>query len=461
MQGATTATSSNTGSSPNSYSIQLNSNTFTLASTSDANLAAACPVGSCQVWQQVLYSTVGQAGTGLYFQYWVLGGGNCLALGLKGWNVRNINQCFLNSGSVPGVPLVPITDLQTISVNVVAGSSDVLTMTIEGTAYASSFPSELGLNQGSWKQVEYGVFGDLSGSSDTLSPGTTILTQIAAEPITNTASCTRSGSGNTAETNNLQDPAISTYGTPQCCLASNGAGSNISFQETNSTIEACTLCGNENQACCTPGPNGWCVGVLDVCYQGTCKACGGNGQPCCAGNSCTTPGATCQPTGVCENPVYPTCSQHYWTCTGTNGTETEAFFQCNPPPANWTLTLQRGGATVCGGTGQTCQPSVDPVTGQYSISEKGFTPTPAVGTTTYQVCLNGYGQVNCDSFPLSTYACTCTPTTCAASGTHCGTVSDGCGGTLSCGTCAVGTCSAGQCVTGSGGGGHCKPGTCG
>src|ERR1019366_1240412 len=37
----------------------------------------------------------------------------------------------------------------------------------------------------------------------------------------------------------------------------------------------------------------------------------------------------------------------------------------------------------------------------------------------------------------------CAPTTCAAQGRNCGTISDGCGGTLSCGTCATGTCGGG------------------
>ncbi|MFO0725263.1 MAG: hypothetical protein U1E65_15885 [Myxococcota bacterium] len=42
---------------------------------------------------------------------------------------------------------------------------------------------------------------------------------------------------------------------------------------------------------------------------------------------------------------------------------------------------------------------------------------------------------------------TCTPATCAQLGATCGTVSNGCGGTLSCGSCASGTsCSANQCV---------------
>jgi len=51
----------------------------------------------------------------------------------------------------------------------------------------------------------------------------------------------------------------------------------------------------------------------------------------------------------------------------------------------------------------------------------------------------------------------CVPDTCAGLGYSCGSLSDGCGGTLNCGTCASGyTCTAGTCVadtTGGGGGG--------
>ena len=43
---------------------------------------------------------------------------------------------------------------------------------------------------------------------------------------------------------------------------------------------------------------------------------------------------------------------------------------------------------------------------------------------------------------------TCTPTTCAAQGKNCGTISNGCGGTLTCGTCGSGqTCTNNVCGT--------------
>ncbi|HEX9296626.1 MAG TPA: hypothetical protein VF881_12350, partial [Polyangiaceae bacterium] len=52
---------------------------------------------------------------------------------------------------------------------------------------------------------------------------------------------------------------------------------------------------------------------------------------------------------------------------------------------------------------------------------------------------------------VSVSSASCTPTTCSALGKNCGSVSDGCGGTLNCGTCPSGqTCSASnQCVTSS------------
>lgn len=51
---------------------------------------------------------------------------------------------------------------------------------------------------------------------------------------------------------------------------------------------------------------------------------------------------------------------------------------------------------------------------------------------------------------------TCTPKTCSQLGFSCGSASDGCGGTLSCGTCASGqTCTNNVCVTST-----CTPATC-
>ena len=66
------------------------------------------------------------------------------------------------------------------------------------------------------------------------------------------------------------------------------------------------------------------------------------------------------------------------------------------------------------------------------------------------------GTLNCGSCPAGMMcsagkcaSATCTPKTCAQLGLVCGAASDGCGGSLQCGTCPGGTsCSAGQCVKG-------------
>jgi hypothetical protein len=95
------------------------------------------------------------------------------------------------------------------------------------------------------------------------------------------------------------------------------------------------------------------------------------------------------------------------------------------------------------GLGGSCTPTTCSALGAAcgSISD-GCGGTLACGTcATGQTC-NASNQ------------CVCVPTTCAAQGATCGSISDGCGGTLACGTCPTGqTCSASnQCI--------CTPTTC-
>ncbi|PZR18667.1 MAG: hypothetical protein DI536_01950 [Archangium gephyra] len=55
----------------------------------------------------------------------------------------------------------------------------------------------------------------------------------------------------------------------------------------------------------------------------------------------------------------------------------------------------------------------------------------------------------------------CIPTTCAIQGASCGTIGDGCGGTLNCGTCTMGkVCGGGGVPYQCGGGNFCTPLTC-
>jgi hypothetical protein len=82
--------------------------------------------------------------------------------------------------------------------------------------------------------------------------------------------------------------------------------------------------------------------------------------------------------------------------------------------------------------------------------------------------LTGQAYYNCHNQqqPGCDAQCDCQPQTCAGLGIACGSASDGCGNTLSCGTCTGNTtCSSGQCVAKScdcgGVSGHCHKIACG
>ncbi len=97
---------------------------------------------------------------------------------------------------------------------------------------------------------------------------------------------------------------------------------------------------------------------------------------------------------------------------------------------------------------------------------------PAAGCACEQVgktmaCDNGGVRTCVQSGESATWGpCNCTPTTCKALGADCGSVSDGCGGTLECGTCSAPADPHGDGRITCGGGGTpnvcgCKPVTCG
>ena len=80
--------------------------------------------------------------------------------------------------------------------------------------------------------------------------------------------------------------------------------------------------------------------------------------------------------------------------------------------------------------------------------------TSPVASTTV-VTITGTEGPRSLSDTLTVQAASCTPTTCSAQGKNCGSISDGCGGTLGCGTCGSGqTCSNNVCTA------ACTPKTC-
>src|SRR5262249_17366319 len=76
-------------------------------------------------------------------------------------------------------------------------------------------------------------------------------------------------------------------------------------------------------------------------------------------------------------------------------------------------------------------------------------PTCSLSSVVITAAYGGVSQQNALFFNTAT----CTPTTCAAQGKNCGTIADGCGGALSCGTCTPPqTCGGGGVAHACGGG---------
>jgi hypothetical protein len=152
---------------------------------------------------------------------------------------------------------------------------------------------------------------------------------------------------------------------------------------------------------------GACGAVADGC-GGTlsCGTCGG-GQVCSTAHQCCTP-TTCAAAGATCGTVSDGCGGTLSCGTCGAGQSCSTTHQCCSP---WTCT-----PGVCGTFSNGC------------------------GFLVYCSCASGQA---CNA---STGTC-CAPTTCAAAGATCGTIPDGCGGSLSCGTCAAGqTCTGGACV---------------
>ena len=132
------------------------------------------------------------------------------------------------------------------------------------------------------------------------------------------------------------------------------------------------------------------------------------------------------------------------TCGG-GGT----FFQCGGNTSCMPLTQ----AQACGAINATCGEASDGCGGTISCGSCTGTDTCGGGGVPFQ-CGTGGGSGGGDG------GTSCMPITCAQVGSNCGTVGDGCGGTLDCGTCtAPATCGGGG-VAGQCGSPICVPRTC-
>ena len=228
---------------PDCYSLQLNTETFTCNTPYTNGLSIKC-------WEQFVYSN----GSGeLYIQYWLLnyckisGGSNCgdtapftssnpapsfscpSTAPPGGWGTSG-GSCYGDSSMVTGLSSVPATSLGSLSLsayaNVGGSGMDVIKLCGSGPcSMVAITDGVLDLFQ-TWTTSEFNVFGDAGGSQAVFNAGTSItvknsLTDESGSPVT--ASCVPGGT--TGESTNLF---------LGLCSAS---GSGISFTEASESFD--------------------------------------------------------------------------------------------------------------------------------------------------------------------------------------------------------------------------------
>jgi len=256
---------------------------------------------------------------------------------------------------------------------------------------------------------------------------------------------------------------------------------------------ACTggTCGGSNGAACTTGTG--CQS--GVCTSGACTTCAG-GQTACNG-ACTSTGTDSNNCGACGNVCKPGvftcvagacaactsgCSVGVACTTNANCASNACDLATNTCVASQCSDQQKDGKETdidCGGgtcpacsVGQNCRVATDCasnacslisgqcVASQCSDQQKDGAETDVdCGGGTCAACSVGQScKVNTDctsntcNAATNTCAAACVPLTSCPVGNYCGTVPDGCGGTVSCGTCPTGsTCLAGNACSAVGG----------
>jgi hypothetical protein len=115
-------------------------------------------------------------------------------------------------------------------------------------------------------------------------------------------------------------------------------------------------------------------------------------------------------------------------------------------------------AVACGkdDVAQTASTDCTPTTCSAAGAACGSVDDGCGGTLSCGTCTVSGETCGGGGVPNVCGAVACTATTCAAAGKNCGTIDDGCGGTLACGTCTV----AGETCGGGGIANVCAAGTC-
>ena len=188
-----------------------------------------------------------------------------------------------------------------------------------------------------------------------------------------------------------------------------------------------------------------CGGVLPC---GACDAPAG-----CVDNKCVCQPIPCAAQGASCGVVPDGCGGTF-VCSSDGGTvdagdDAEADGGGVPPTCAGAQTCGGGGVANTCGTG-TCVPKTSCAGKCGTISDTCGGAVACGGCPAGQTC--GGGPPDAGDASATPNRCGCTPKTCDQIGAACGTPTDGCGGTLDCGTCEAGTCVKNAC--------SCTPTTC-
>ena len=193
----------------NSYSLQLNSQTF--KGVSNAYTDNRVTTG----WEQFLYQNSGSSGS-LFIQFQLIGYqsayGSCPGTGPPGgsaWLPDGAGDCYANSPAINNVPTTQATDLAKLSLAGYAnyqgsGNDQVILCISGGSCYNVALTDGVVNLFQYWLDSEFNVFGYGGGSQANFNMGTTLtvlnsLKDEGGNPIT--PSCVMNGY--TGETNNL------------------------------------------------------------------------------------------------------------------------------------------------------------------------------------------------------------------------------------------------------------------
>jgi len=232
-------------SSPNEYSLQLNTNTYDYTTSSYIRTAACGDYYDCHVWQQFVYATdYDQLHEGaLFMQYWLFNWtGNCP----RGYWTLSAGTCYKNS-KYAAVPDIPVTNLGDVILTGGAENGGADSIALEygddiWSVTAADSSREGGLDIATvWTQAEFNVVGDANFAQANFNLGSQITVLLQILDGSSSVPACNIGEGTTGETNNMTLGACYTgvgneivlgCGNQDTCVPVDLNGPYIEFTET-------------------------------------------------------------------------------------------------------------------------------------------------------------------------------------------------------------------------------------